>query len=101
MPYKRKEIEQTLKSKLNFTRDKNHSSDHRWYSLEFDFLSIPTVKTKLSHTRKEISKNTLGKIARQLRVTTPFLKDTIKCSKEFDDYENYLRKNRPPPHWKR
>lgn len=84
MSIKPKELERTLQHKFDFKQAGGHSSDHRWFELKLP--GLPTILTKVSHSRKPINKKIEGKIARQLRVRKKYYIGMISCSNSRDDY---------------
>gem|GEM_PF-753999 len=95
MPYKPNEIEAKLQDKFGFTKAGTHSSDHRWYELKLP--GLPTVLTKVSHSREPISAKIESKMARQLRVRHPFFKGMMDCNQSNDDYRRQVREDPYPP----
>ena len=93
MPHKSSEIETLLQYKFGFVKAKEHSSDHRWYELRLP--GLPTILTKVSHGKKEISRKLEGKIARQLRVQGPYFKGMLSCKHSREDYYQKLQENPP------
>jgi len=92
---KPREIEDILKSKFHFVPAKAHSKDHRYYQFNLD--GLPPIITKVSHNKKEIGKNLLSKIARQLRVKGPFFYEMFSCTKSNAEYVNQVRTEPYPP----
>ena len=84
MPYRNRDVEETLLHKFQFLRSKTHSDDHRW--LELKLPDLPVVTTHFSHARQEIGDTLWKLIARQLRVNKSFLNEMIDCTKSRDDY---------------
>ena len=82
-----REMESTLK-KLGFVPAESKSKAHKWYELNLE--EIPKVMTKLSHGRKKISRDLFAKIARQIGVNSPQLRDYAKCTREKEDYYRVL-----------
>ena len=91
MPYKPREIEQVLQGKFAFSPARGHSSDHRWYELRLP--GLPTILTKVSHSRKEIGHTLAAKIARQLKVNKPFFDGMMDCTQSSEDYHRRLQED--------
>jgi hypothetical protein len=92
---KPRELEKTLQGKFDFSPAPNRSSDHRWYELTLP--GLPTIATKVSHSRKEIGRNLEGKIARQLRVRKKFFQEMVACTQSQQDYYQQVRTDPYPP----
>ncbi|GAB62701.1 hypothetical protein KSU1_C1105 [Candidatus Jettenia caeni] len=84
-----------LQHKFGFTPAKSHSSDHRWYELKLD--GLPTILTKVSHSRDPINKCIEGKTAKQLRVKKQYYEGMMSCSNSRDNYYQQVRKDPFPP----
>jgi len=95
MPYKPKEVERKLRHKFAFSPAKEHSVDHHWFELELP--GLPAILTKVSHNRREIGAKLEGKIARQLRVRTPYFRGMINCTNSRSDYYRQVRDAPYPP----
>jgi len=95
MSIKPKELENILTNKLKFILSKNHSSDHRWYELELP--GLPTIRTKVSHSRKPIEKGLESLIIKQLRVKKPFYIEVISCTKSQEEYYIQVETDPFPP----
>jgi hypothetical protein len=96
MPIRPSELEGILAGKFNFSPARNHSSDHRWYELKL--TGLPTILTKISHSRSQIRSNLESKIARQLRVRTNYYRGMISCENDCEDYYSQVT-NDPYPPW--
>jgi hypothetical protein len=95
MPRDNREVERTLIRKFNFTRADRRADDHRWLQLKVG--NLPTIFTKLSHTREDISERIWGLIAQQLKVRTPYLNGMVDCTNSKDAYYNLLETDPYPP----
>jgi hypothetical protein len=95
MPYKPREIKKTLKNKFGFGPAKGHSDDHSWY--ELCLPGLPSILTKVSHGKKEVGRKLEGKIARQLRVRTPYFRGMVGCTHSYEDYCRQIREDPYPP----
>jgi hypothetical protein len=95
MPIKPNDLEGVLTNKLGFVPSRHHSSDHRWYELTLP--DLPTIKTKVSHSRKPINPKIESMIARQLRVRLGFFKEVVACTKSREAYYEQVRENPQPP----
>lgn len=95
MPIKPKELERILVNKLKFTPSQNHSSDHKWFELELP--GIPTIRTKVSHSRKPINQKIESKIIRQLRVRKPKYLGVISCTTSKEEYDHLVTTEPFPP----
>ena len=84
MGLKYRKLEKLLRNKFCFVRAKHHAVDHKWYELEIS--DGPTIRTKVSHGSGELGEYLEGKIAKQLRVRTPFFREMMSFRKDFDDY---------------
>ena len=82
-------MERTLIHKLGFSQSE---SDHHFYNL-FDRDGKIVAKTKLSHGArgKDISKGIFSVIARQIRVSSPQLREAVRCPLSKKDYSDILR----------
>jgi hypothetical protein len=88
-------VEKQLEHKFGFEPDTGHAVDHRWWSLRLD--GLPPIRTKVSHGNKEISQMIAGKMAKQLRVPSPFFREMIACTKSKHDYYDSVRTHPVPP----
>ena len=79
-----------MRRKFNFQPAKSHSDDHIWLELKLD--GIPAVLTKLSRNGEELRDKLIGKIARQLRVSTSYLREMVACTKSQAEYYELVRK---------
>ncbi len=95
MPIKPQHLESVLQTKFGFTPATSRNPDHRWYELKLP--GLPTIVTKVSHSRKEIGQKLESKIARQLHVRRPFFNGMIGCSNSAQAYERQLREDPYPP----
>jgi len=95
MPIKPRELENLLITKFGFRESKGHSSDHRW--LERSIEGIPTIRTMISHSRKEIRQRLESKIARELHVRTDYFRDMVGCTHDAQDYCSQVRRDPYPP----
>lgn len=95
MSIKPKELENLLEYKFGFSLAKGHSSDHRWYELKLP--GLPTILTKVSHSRKPINPRLEGKIARQLRVRKAYYVGMVSCKNSREDYYQQVRTDPYPP----
>lgn len=83
------DMQRTLINKLGFIQSNRH---HFFYTL-FDERDKPIVITKLSHQSSgdDISKPIFSAIARQIKLTTPQLKDAVNCPLSRKDYSDILK----------
>lgn len=95
MPLRSNKLESILKHKFNFSRAVNHSSDHKWYELKLS--GIPTIFTKISHGRSDISSEIESKIAKQLKVRKQFFRGMVNCDNNSEEYCNQVTKDPFPP----
>jgi hypothetical protein len=95
MPFRGHEIEAILQDKFGFVRAEGHNSDHRWYELRLP--GLPTILTKVSHGRHEVSAKVEGQMARQLRVRGPYFQGMLSCTHERDAYYQRVRDDPFPP----
>ena len=95
MPTDPRRLENILLHKFEFSPAMGRSVDHRWFVLEID--GIPSISTKISHSRAQINQNLESKISRQLRVRTPFFKEMIDCTKSKEDYYRQVQDDPYPP----
>lgn len=95
MPLRPRELENILTNKFHFEPAQGHSSDHRWYELKLP--NLPTILTKVSHSRQEIGSNLEGKIARQIRVRKNYYRGMISCTNDCEDYYRQVRTDPYPP----
>ena len=96
MPRDNRDVERTLIRKFNFARADRRADDHRWVQLKLD--DLPTIFTKFSHTREDISERIWGRIALQLKVRTPYLNGMVDCTNSRESYYKLL-KTEPYPPW--
>ncbi len=89
MPIKPGEFENKMRQKFKFQTAKNHSDDHIWLELKLE--GAPAVLTKLSRNGDELRDRLIGKIARQLRVKTSYLKEMVDCTKSQSEYYELVR----------
>ena len=82
----RDEVEKAIVGKLEGTRD---NSAHRNISVYVDGQFVG--KASISHSWRRLDAWRLGKVARQLYVSTRQLYDVVKCTKNLDWYREYLR----------
>jgi hypothetical protein len=92
MPFSPREVERCLLHKLCFVRD---NRDHRFFTLELP--GLPTIRTKVSHGRREIGRTLEGLMAKQLRVRVSFFREMVGCSKACEDYHRQIRDDPYPP----
>jgi len=92
-----RQIESKLQSKFGFSpaSARGRSKDHRWYELRLP--GLPTIRTKLSHSKKDVGDKLEGKISRQLRVRRPFYERMMSCTKGREDYYEQVKKDPYPP----
>lgn len=90
MPIKPRDFERQMRRKFNFQPADSHSVDHIWLELQLE--GIPTVLTKLSRNGDELRDRLIGKIARQLRVSTSYLREMVACTKSQAEYYELVRK---------
>ena len=95
MPFRPREVESNLQSKFGFSPAREHSSDHRWYELRLP--GLPSILTKVSHRRGEVSRGVEGKIARQCRVRVPYFRGMMDCTKKREDYYQQVQVAPYPP----
>lgn len=95
MPRNPREIESLLQGKFGFSPATGHSSDHHWYELHL--LGLPTILTKLPHSRREIGSKLESMIARQLRVRKPYYDQMMDCIYNREDYFRQVRNDPYPP----
>jgi len=95
MPIRPRDLESVLQTKFSFAPAPSHDPDHRWYELKLS--GLPTILTKVSHTKKEIGRALEAKIVRQLRVRKPFFQEMVGCTKGPQEYEAQLREDPYPP----
>jgi hypothetical protein len=82
------ELEDKLEHKFRFVRNPKHK-DHRWWELKLP--GVAPVATFFSHSRDEIRPVLEGKIARQLKVNSSYLRSMIGCTKTRDAYIEHLK----------
>jgi hypothetical protein len=85
VPLQAHDVESALTSK-GFRKFEN---DHHKYVL-FRNGRRTLVRTKISHGEREISDKNCGKMARQMKITTPQFKDFVDCKIQGSDYVNML-----------
>ena len=95
MPFRPRVIENCLQDKFCFSPATGHGSDHPWYELRL--LGLPPIRTKVSHSKREIRAELESKIAKQLRVRTAFFRRMIGCQEDYDDYCRQVREDPYPP----
>ena len=88
-----KDVEAALSRKFNFVCIR--TKPHVQYELRLE--GIQAVRTHVSHGNKaDIGDKLLGRIARELRVKTLFLKGMVSCSNSRDDYYALLKQESQP-----
>jgi hypothetical protein len=95
MPYRNRDVENTLLNKFEFVESPAHSDDHRWVELQLP--GLPVIATYFSHARQVIDVKLWGKIARQLRVRAKYLNEMIDCTKSRDQYYKQVTDDPFPP----
>jgi len=95
MAIKIRDAERRIQNKFGFEPAAERSPDHRWYKLRLE--GLPLISTYFSHSKGDLSPKLEGKIARQLRVTTAFFRDMIRCNRAAQDYERQVREAPVPP----
>jgi hypothetical protein len=84
MPLKKRDVETQLRNKFHFTQSKVHSSDHIWLERRFPGRAI--LRTRLSHSNKELRAPLIKIMARQLGVQSQFFEGMIECSNSEEDF---------------
>ncbi len=84
MSFSTKDVRDKLTDKFGFERDRQHAKDHEWYVLEL--TGVESVRTKFSHSRPEIAGKLESMMSRQLRVSTPYFREMIRCAKSNEEY---------------
>jgi hypothetical protein len=92
MPYKPREIESMLTTKLHMSRE---NADHAWFKLELE--GLPPIRTKLPYHIEDIRPNIETRIYKQLRVRKSFFHELMNCTKYLQDYEEQIRNDPYPP----
>ena len=84
-----RDMEKTLLRKLGFSSSQGR---HHFYDL-LDGDGKIVAKTMLSHgpRGKDISKGIFSSIARQIKLTTPQLRDAVSCPLSRKDYSDILK----------
>ena len=86
MPYKTKDIDQALIKKGFAKRE----GDHHFY--EFIYKSQKTaLRTKMSHSHKEISDQLVAHMSRQLKLVKKDFLSLIACPLSKEDYIQLMR----------
>ena len=70
-------------------------TDHKWFELQLD--GIPPIRTKLSHSNKDVGSKLEGRIQKQLRVRKKFFHELMDCTKNLSEYEKQIRSDPYPP----
>jgi hypothetical protein len=96
MPSSPRELERLLTGKFAFRLAKSRSKDHRYYVLQLE--GLPPIRTKVSHSKKQIGATLEAKIARQMRVAKRFWDLMMNCQRDRDAYYEQVR-NDPQPPW--
>lgn len=96
MPLKHKDVKSALVNKLGFVPSESRSDDHLWFELKLP--GLPTIATKLSHSRSDIGRNLEGKMARQCRVRKKHFRAAVVCTLSADEYRALVRTD-PYPSW--
>lgn len=82
-------VERMLVAKLEMERD---NGDHRWYRFVIgEKVVARTFVSTGSKKYKTLGDDLIGKMARQLHVSTPFLTGLVRCTNSRDDYLRVLR----------
>ena len=95
MGLKYSELQRLLQAKFSFVVARSHSVDHHWYELKIS--DGPTIRTKVSHGKGELGKVLEGRIAKQMRVRTPFFREMMSCTKDSDQYLSQVLNDPYPP----
>ena len=82
------DIEDKLQNKFGFERNLHHT-DHRWFVLKLQ--GIAPVTTFFSNSREEIRAVLEGKIARQLKVNSRYLRGMVDCTRSCEEYYQHIR----------
>ena len=82
-----RDTQRSLRTKLRFDEDRGR--DHIWYKLWLDDRIV--AKTKMSHSKKDLGEVLVGKMARQVHLTSGQFKDAIICPMSRDEYYSILR----------
>ncbi len=88
MPLNPRDIEASLSTKFEFTLATGQSRDHRYYELKLP--GTARVWTKFSHHKGDIGPKLESQIARQLKVTKPYMVNMVRCTASKDDYYQLL-----------
>lgn len=87
MPLPAREVDGALTRK-GFKKVDN---DHHFYFFYRDGKKT-SIRTKISHGEREISDTNCGRMAQQMRITTPKFKEFVDCKIEGKDYVDILVK---------
>ncbi len=93
MPLDAKTIERQLIRKFGFQLDVSHS--HRVLTL--DLPGLPSVRTFISHDRKEYGRALVSQVAKQLHVRNGFFEEMIGCTKSREAYYSKIQTDPYPP----
>jgi len=81
-------MKRVLQAKFGFAASQVRSDDHEWFELVI--AGCPKIATKFSHGDRDIGDPLQVAIARQLRVTKPYLDGMLDCSRSCDDYRKVV-----------
>ncbi|MEZ4540237.1 MAG: hypothetical protein R3C43_09710 [Chloroflexota bacterium] len=91
------EIAQRLRQKFKF-EDVNEKKKEIYLKLELpDIVPVVTHVSHSKSTRRTVGKVLEGKMARQLRVDTPYFRGMLQCTRSREDYYELLKNNPRPP----
>lgn len=89
MPLERREVERTLRE-LGFVSSER---DHEVFELYVNRRHVIFVQVSRGWAYRTLGEPILAKIAREMRVTRPFLYELVRGTKTREDYLEELRKH--------
>lgn len=94
MVSKPKDVERLLMRKFGFLPAQTHEHGHYWFELTLPGLCI---RTKISHSKKDIGPVVEAKMARQLRVRRGFFVQMMSCLRSREEYYQQVTQDPYPP----
>lgn len=88
-PRKRYELDSALQGKGFRRRDSNHI----FYEM-LDCGKLTDIRTKISHSHREVSKGLQRQMARDLYLSSGQFDDLIECPLSHQDHKELLRRDR-------
>lgn len=91
MPLERDATEAQLTQKLEMTLRDRRGDDHRRYDLIIAGKRVARTMVSRGSGYRTLGDDLVGRMARQLHVTSPFFRELISCTKSRDEYLSKLK----------